>query len=229
MQYNLVRNGYLSSSGTVSLSLTELEKLKDGNTTSSGISITSSGVLYLDLDMSQRIKVDDIRLYANDTGHSSNVTFSYRNSSSEGFTDLVTSSGSSYYYTTIADPSAPRYLKVTISGVALDLYEFLVYNDAYIVAFGEDGTEYAKYLGNTPVNEVGTPSTVAIYNNSDLAMPADAYVSIDPSSATTSGWRYVEIANTYSGPYWSVLDGALIEDNLLTSDYRWELGEFSST
>lgn len=229
MQYNLVRNGYLSSSGTVSLSLTELEKLKDGNTTSSGISITSSGVLYLDLDMSQRIKVDDIRLYTNDTGHSSNVTFSYRNSSSEGFTDLVTSSGSSYYYTTIADPSAPRYLKVTVSGVDLDLYEFLVYNDDYIVAFGEDGTEYAKYLGNTPINEVSDPTTVAVYNNSDLAMPADAYVSIDPSSATTSGWKYVEIANMYSGPYWSVLDGALIEDNLLTSDYRWGLGEFSST
>lgn len=227
MQYNLVRNGYLSSSGTVSLSLTELEKLKDGNTTSSGISITASGVLYLDLDMSQRIKVDDIRLYTNDTGHSSNVTFSYRNSSSEGFTDLVTSSGSSYYYTTIADPSAPRYLKVTVSGVDLDLYEFLVYNDDYIVAFGEDGTEYAKYLGNTPVNEVGTPTAVAIYNNSDLAMPADAYVSVDYNGNPED--MYLEISSSQNGTYYALGDGALLQSNLASETYTWNMGEFDNT
>ena len=114
MEYNLVRNAYFASlttsgTGNVELSWTQLESLMDGNTTSSGVSLTSSGILFLETDLSQRIKVDGIRLYANDLTKSANINFYYKNDTGDSYSLITTQSGS-YYYATIADPSAPRYI-----------------------------------------------------------------------------------------------------------------------
>jgi len=67
-KYNLIINGLLealtaSGTGNVSLSWSQLESLMDGNTTSSGVTLTSGDVLYLEASLSNRIKVDGIRLY----------------------------------------------------------------------------------------------------------------------------------------------------------------------
>ena len=73
--YNLIRNSIFTSptdSGTGNKSLTynELKSLYDVNTTSSGVSLTSSDVLYLDIDLGDRIKLDSVVIWAylsNDT------------------------------------------------------------------------------------------------------------------------------------------------------------------
>jgi len=230
MKYNLIRNGSLealtsSGTGNKNLSWQQLELLVDGNTSSSGIVLSVSDILFLETDLSNRIKVDGIRLYV--SGATTNqINFYYKNATGDGYTSLVTSSGT-YYSTTIPSPSAPRCILATISGVTGEMYEYQVFNDDYIVAFGEDGSEYAKYLDNTPIGETGDATAVAIYNNSTAAMPADAYVCIDWT--TSSGDEYVKISSEENGTYYAVRDGALIEDNKDSSTYKWDMGEHNNT
>jgi hypothetical protein len=108
-----------------------------------------------------------------------------------------------------------------VSGTAITLYEFEVFNVDYIVDFGVDGTLYAEYLGNTPVGEEGAPQAVAIYNNSTDVMPADAYAVIDYTG--TAADEYVRISATENGTYYGINDGVLIDDDQSSSEYRWSM------
>jgi hypothetical protein len=230
MNYNLIRNAYfrsltVSGTGNVDLSWTQLESLMDQNLTSSGVTLTISDILYLETDLSQRIKVDGIRLYASDLSKSSNINFYYKNAESDSYTLLTTYSGASYYYTTITSPSAPQFMRVTVSGVATELYEFLIYNDDYVVAFGTDGQTYAKYLDNTPVGEEGAPQAIAIYNNDTSAIPATGYTTIDYTG--TDADNYVKISPSENGTYKGLADGVLIKDNSGASTYIWDMGEYT--
>jgi len=81
-KYNLVRNGYFDSlttsgTGNVDLSWAQLEYLMDGNLTSSGVGLDIPDNLYLEVDLSERTKVDGIRIYANDLSKSANIKFYY--------------------------------------------------------------------------------------------------------------------------------------------------------
>ena len=231
-QYNIIRNGSFQSvtasgTGNTTLTWSQLESLIDGTTTSGGVSLTTSGILYLDADLSQRIKVDGIRLYASDLTKSANINFYYKNETNDSYTSLSTSVGT-YYYTTIADPSAPRYVRVTVSGVAIDLYEFQIFNDDYIVAFGSDGSTYAEYLEDTPVGTEGTAQSIELFNNGSSAMAADAYTVIDYTGATAD--EYVKISSSQNGTYYGINDGVLIEDDdALNSTHIWSMGAFSNT
>jgi len=230
-KYNLIRNGSLQAlttagTGNKSLTWVQLESLMDGNTTSSGVVLTASDHLYLEADLSNRIKVDGIYLYASDLAQSSNIRFYYKDKFGDSYTLLTTQVGS-YYYTTIPDPSAPRYVAATISGVNIEVYEFQIFNNDIIVAFGEDGSEYAKYLENTPIGETGDPTIVAIYNNSTGPMPADAYVCIDWTD--TDADNYIKISSSVNGTYYGINDGAIIEDNKDNSIYKWDMGSYNNT
>ena len=231
MKYNLVRNGSLqaltvSGTGNKPLSWVELESLMDGNTTSSGVTLVNSDILYLEVDLSNRIKVDGIRLYASDITKLSNIDFYYKNSVGESYT-ACSKSVDTYYSATIPDPSAPLYIKATVSGIDIDLYEFQIFNDDIIVAFGDDGSLYAKYLESTPIGDTGSPEAVPIFNNSNNSIPADAYVCIDWT--TTSGDYYIKISSSDTGTYYGINDGAIIEDNKDSSTYKWDMGEHDNT
>jgi len=229
MQYNLIRNSYfrsLTTSGTGNVSLTwpQLESLMDQNTISSGVTLTTSGILYLETDLSQRIKVDGVRLYASDLSKSSNINFYYKNTESDSYTLLTTQSGTSYYYTTITTPSAPQFMRVTVSGISVELYEFLIYNDDYIVAFGEDGQTYAESLDNAPIGEEGDSQAIAIYNNDTSAIPATGYTAIDYTG--TDADNYIKISASENGTYRGIEDGVMVEDNYLSSNYIWDMGDY---
>jgi hypothetical protein len=198
----------------------------DGNLTSSGVSLTTSGNLYLDVDLSQRIKIDGIRLYASDLTKSSNISFYYKNTVTGTYT-LLSTSVSSYYYTTIPDPSAPRFVRATVSGVNINLYEFQIFNDDQIVAFGTDGSAYAEYISDTPVGEVGTPEAIAIYNDGTSNIPADAYVAIDYTGVDAD--NYLEISTSQNGTYYALSDGVLQESDAEDETYRWSMGTFATT
>jgi len=231
MKYNLIRNGSLealtaSGTGNVSLSWSQLESLIDGNTTNSGVVLTASDVLYLEADLSNRIKVDGIYLYASDLTKLANVNFYYKNSAGESYA-LCTKNVGSYYYATIPDPSAPHYIETIISGIDIELYEFQIFNDDIIVAFGEAGSLYAKYLENTPIGETGSPEAIPIFNNSTDPMPADAYCCIDYTG--NDGDNYIEISSSENGTYYGINDGAILEDNKDNSIYKWDMGEHDNT
>jgi hypothetical protein len=230
-KYNLIINGSLESltisgTGNKSLNWSQLESLMDGTTTSGGVSLTSGDVLYLEAGLSNRIKVDGVRLYVN--GASTNdVKFYYKNSAAESYTTLTTQSGSEYFYITIPDPSAPMYVRTSISGITGELYEFQIFNDDYIVGFGSDGSLSVKYLENTPIGEEGDSISVAIFNNSTNPIPADAYCCIDYTG--TDADNYIKISSSVNGTYYGIKDGAIIEDNKDNFAYRWDMGEHSNT
>lgn len=229
MQYNLVRNGYFTAStvsgtGDVSLTWPQLESLMDGNLTSSGIALTASDVLYLQVDLSQRIKVDDIKLYASDLTKSADIKFYYKDEAADSYTELTTYSGS-YYYAEIPGISAPRFVQVTVSGVDIDLYELVIYNDDYIVAFGTDGQMYADYMDDSPIGREGNSQAVPIYNNDTTGPPVTGYATIDYTG--TDADNYMKISPSENGTYYSLFDGVLLEDNNLNSTYTWDMGEYS--
>jgi len=230
--YNLIRNGSLkaltsSGTGDISLTFSQLETLQDQNLTSSGISITNSGTLYLEADLSQRIKIDGVRLYASDLTKSSNISFAFKNASGDAYTPLATSVSSYYTAAALPDPSAPRFVRAVVSGTNIELYEFQIFNDDFIVAFGEDGQTFAEYLQSTPIGTVGAPQAIAIYNNGTSTIPAVAYISLDYTA--TSGDNYVEISTSINGTYYSIDDGVLMEDDKDNSTYRWSMGLLNNT
>jgi hypothetical protein len=219
-----VRNGLFTASGDHVFTWADLEALQDGVTTSGGVTI--SGVNSLVVNLSQRIKVDGIRLYASDLTKSSDIYFYYKNTEAAEYT-LLSTDVSTYYYTTVPNPSAPLFVKVTISGVSLSIYEFEVLNDDVIVSFGTTGEDYASYIEDAPVGTVGEPKGIPIYNNSSDSMPADAYVCVDRTGNAAD--FYVEISSAEEGTYYDLTDGALISDNDLDSTYTWNMGSFSNT
>jgi hypothetical protein len=231
-QYNLIRNGAIRTlsevAGDISLSFTELEPLIDGDTTTSGAAVASNEQLKLEAVLPARIQVDEIRLYASVGGATTNVWFEYKNAAGDSYTTLSGAyHASGYYYATVPDPSAPLYVKAVVSGIALNVNEYEIYNDDYIVAFGEDGELYAEYITDAPVGSDGTPQAVPIFNNDTLGSNnADAYVTIDYTG--TDADSYVEISTSYGGTYYSMSDGLLIGDNASSSDMYWDMGSYSN-
>jgi hypothetical protein len=231
MQYNIVRNCYFTST-TLSgvwnkyLSWIELESLIDGNLTSSGVSLVGSDVLCLETDLSQRIKIDGIRLYISGAA-TNDIKFYYKDAVEDSYILLTTQSGSEYFYTSIPSPSAPRYVRTTISGVVGEVYEFLIYNDDYVVAFGKDGQLYSELLENTPVGELGDPQTIDIYNNDASGYPATGYSTIDFTGSEMD--NYIKISAGENGTYKGLEDGVFIKDNNYNSTYTWDMGTYNNT
>lgn len=226
--YNLIKNGVmtavtLSGTGNKSLTGSELYKLVDGNTTSSGIPLISSDVLYLDVDLGYRIKVNSLQLYANDLTKQANITFSYKNYESDLYTVCAESVSPVSYVATVPDPSAPRYLRCTVSGIDIDLYEFKVLNDDFIIEFGADGSELDVWLDDTPIGIEGTPRAIEIYNNSSGDKATSAYVCIDYTGNDKDD--YIKISNTQNGIYEGFEDGAILGYKY----HDWDTGSYSNT
>jgi hypothetical protein len=237
MKYNLIRNGNLYSitsigTGNKELTWTDLIKLQNNNTTSSGVSMSASDIMYLEADLGERIKVDGIYLYMDVTAVSGtvlgNLDFYYKNSSGDGYSSAGKGSGATYYYATIPGYSAPRIVLTTLSGVVGEIYEFQIYNDDYLVSFGDDGTQTTEYLEDTPVGSEGEASEIEIYNNANVGTtPVDAYVAIDYSG--TNADDYIKISDSETGVYYSLEDGVVMKDNLPSSTYTWDMGTHSDT
>ncbi len=212
-KYNLIKNSLFSSNtssgtGNRALTQTELYTLTDGVTTSSGVDISSGDMLYLDIDLHQRIKVNGIFLYANDLTKLANIDFQYKNYIEESYSGCD-KNVSNTYTATISDPSAPRFIRCIITGADINLFEFAVYNDDYLINFGEDGTETDTWLDNTPIGTPGIPEAIEIYNNSvELSgPPVNAYVCVDYTGQGRDD--FVKISKSYEGTYLGFEHGAI--------------------
>ena len=93
-QYNLIKSSFIKSltvSGTGNRELTVLERrsLYDDNTTSSGISLLGTDLLYLDIDLLNRVSIDELKLYIDVPGDRTaaliKVNFYYKNLESENY------------------------------------------------------------------------------------------------------------------------------------------------
>jgi len=226
-QYNLIKNGFFNSNttsgtGTKSLTITDLNTLINGNTSIPIVSLTSTDILYLDIDLLARVKVDGILLYADDLTKSGNIDFYYKNAPEDYYTLCVKNVPTLSYSATIPYPSAPRYIRCTVSGIDINLTEFFIFNEDSTIGFGEDGEEVSKWLDNTPIGYESEPYTVEIFNNTSSDKPAVAYVCVDYSNAAED--YYLQLADNVEGPYKELDDGLVF--GRITND--WSLGKLSN-
>lgn len=237
MQYNIARNGSLTSPTSVSgigtpnrvLSYSELQSLTNNNLTSSGITMSSSESVFIQVDLEERIKIEDVKLYCNNTTSSglAGINIYWKNDSTSSYQGATEDLSTDYYYATIPEPSAPRFILVTISGIDISVFELGVYNDDYIIAFGTDGTQDAEYIEDAPIGVLGEVQILEIFNNSTSNMPATAYVSIDYTGNTAD--YYLEISNSPDGPFYDLTDGIILQNNTVTNDYTWDMGTYWNT
>lgn len=210
--YNMIKNSFLTStvvSGTGNLFLTseELNSLINNNITSSMISLEDTDVLFLDVDLGYRLKIDTIFLYTSDLTKLANVNFYFKNNSEEVYTICSKDTSSTAYLGILPSPKAPRYIRCTVSGIAMDLYEFQILNNDNIVGFGEDGNSTETLLNDAPQGFLGEIQAIDIFNNTLEDEPANAYVCVDYTA--TDDDTYIDIAASSSGPFVNILDGTI--------------------
>jgi hypothetical protein len=221
----------LTSSGTGDLyfSGTQLSYLYDGNTTSSGVTISGSDTLFLEANFLSRVLLNEVRIYLSSATSSgtvaSNLNIEYKDSSGASYTTSGTGIGSGYYY---ADSTplvfAPQYLRVSISGTECTIHEVIAYSDDDIVDFGTDGT--LTELITEAYEWDTTPTAVPIYNDGDLGTdPVTAYVSLDYLNYTP----LLKIGASETGQFYGVSDNIILEDDNTNNEYSWSQGYLMST
>jgi len=233
-QYNLIDIGTIGSStvsgtGNKALSVDELRLLYDNNTTTSGIVLGPSDVLYLDIDIGYRIKMDDIKLFISVSGDRevalTNVDFYYKNDELDSFTLCAKEQDSTTFYPIdTPDLFAPRYFRVVINNIQADIYELQLMNDDTQVSFGTSGNDTLVLVDQLN----GGYTSLGIFNNSDIDTdPVTAYVIVDYQRNASD--FYIKLASSFDGEYYGLNDGLILQDNDLTSIVRWNNGIFNNT
>ena len=232
-KYNLINTGIIisntvSGTGNVSLTTSELRSLYDDNTTSSGVGLTTSDVLYLDIDIGYRIKIDDFKLFIDVSGDRAtaltNVDFYYKNNSSDVYTLCAKSFDSTTFYPTgLPTLFAPRIIRVVVDTIECSIRELIVMNDDTQVSFGEDGTASLVYLRQ----EVDGYDSLGVFNNSSIGTtPVTAYVIVDSQGEDSD--FYISLSNSSEGPYYDLNDGVVLNNNDLSHKFIWDRGIFEN-
>ncbi len=236
-QYNIAARGTLSSpttggTGNKALTSTELRSLVDGTTASGGVSLSGGDNLYIDIDLGNRIYVDDFRVYV-DSGSArgtvaSGIRFFYSDTISGTFTQLnLADNGTFYYATGLPAIFAPLRCRTTISGLSCTVRELTVYNDDYDVAFGSDGSLTEYVINDAPTGGSSSIHTIPIFNNASLGgEPVTAFISIDYS--TNQYDQYLKLSSD-GETFYSWTDGPSLHTDTYGDAYRWSSGTFTNT
>ena len=233
-QYNLITNSSITSNttsgvGNKLLSVDEIMSLYDNNTTSSGVTLSGTDVLCLDIDIGFRVRLDNIKLYMNtveDRASSlNNINFYYKNLITDPYTVCDKDYDSTtFFITNLPTLFAPRYVRVIIDGVSGILNEVILLNDDTQVSFGEQGGE-SLILLNQSTDDY---DSLGIFNNSPIGtLPVDAYVIVDYDGRDSN--YYVKLSNSIDGQYIGLKDGIELKNNDLTQNYTWDMGIYNNT
>ena len=224
-KYNLLTNSLIESlttsgTGNVDLTVDEKASLYDGNTTVSGISLIASDILHLEVDMYNRIKVENIKIYLNTTmsGISNEIEFYYKDDNNSDFVLCpLEDEGTFFWPYNLPELFAPRFIRLIINNLDCELLELGVYNDDTQVAFGQDGNKTMKVLENYEGYDI-----LEVFNNSDKYV--NAYVTIDYQGKESDS--YIKLSNSPDGEYIGINNSFLISNDDFSSDYYWSQGQF---
>jgi hypothetical protein len=230
MKYNLLDNGYITSSGTITLTVEEMVNLL---VVSGTVTISGSGNdnVWIDCDLVDRIGIDETRYYFDSSTSSgtvaSGISFYYKNDEADSYSSLTTNIGSSYYYATITSPSAPRYIKLNhdVSGTSISgtMVGFEVLNNDEVIDFGSDGTLTSTYV-LTSLNYLNYQDyikEIEVYNSGDTI--ATAHVMFDPQYSDSD--ELLSISASENGPWvYARKDSFIVIDGSL-----WDNGQYDDT
>lgn len=211
MSYNLTEKSYIETDltvGNVNLTYQQMNVLI--TTTIGDVEFLSGdNILCVDCDLGHRIDTDKIKYYftsnLSKTVVASGINFYYKNDEADVYTSLVTNVNDGYYYSTVPDQGAPRYVRLihTTSGTSVSgtVNGFEILNDDSVVDFGNDGSLTQKNIITT-IADGDQIETIPVYNDGVLA--STAYISIE--SQETDIDNGIFISNFSSGPWTSPLD-----------------------
>jgi hypothetical protein len=233
-QFNLIRNGLinsLTSSGTGNVVLTVDQKysLYDNNTTSSGISLSATDKLYLDIDLYNRVEVNDINLFMSTVLDksvvSSNIDFYYKNYEIESFSSCNKSyDDEKFYVVDFPELFAPRYLRIIVDSVEGEVFELEILNDDTVVSFGPNGNKTLDTIDNGYLGY----DMVEIFNNSPEGTdPVNAYVIVDYQGNPED--NYIKLSNNSNGPYKGINDYPYFNSDDHSKLNFWSQGRFDGT
>jgi hypothetical protein len=229
--YNLINSGLIETNvlGNKQLSTEELAYLYNGNTTTSGITILDTDILYIDIDLFNRINVEDFKLYINVVGDRTaslvNVDFYYKNLIDDNYTlcskehDLET-----FYPINLPELFAPRFFRIVISSLECSIFEIELTNEDDNIAFGDDGNQSFVTVDHT----YGNYTTLPIFNNADVDTSlVNAYVLVDYQGNASD--FYLALSDSPDGEYKGLSSGAMIETDDTSFNYTWSRGVFYGT
>ncbi len=221
MKFNLLDNSYITSSGTITLTVEDMVNLL---VVSGTVTISGSGNdnTWIDCDLVDRIGIDEIRYYFDSNTSSgtvaSGIFFSYKNDEADSYSSLTTNIGSGYYYTTVASPSAPRYIKLNhnVSGTSISgtVVGFQVLNNDDVIDFGADGNLISSttLTSLNYLNYQDYIKEIEIYNSGNTM--ATAHIMFEPQYSDADD--LLSISASESGPwvyarnnFFIIVDGSL--------------------
>lgn len=230
-QYNLINEGIITtatgiSGSNLSLSQSQLEVLYNGSTVS-GIQITDSDILCMDIDLMNRVLVESLGIYIlldqAPSYYLDDVDFYYKNEIEDDYVSIIPLTDADSFYINYSDDSfSPRYIRLIITNVSATVFEVYVNNSDYKVAFGDDGT-----VSSMSINDYDNYNCVQIYNNSESgSLPVDAYISVEYTDSPID--NCITLSNSVDGPYYGLDEGIGINYSSMDS-YIWEHGTFENT
>ena len=218
-------------SGTVALTRAQLQGLVNEDYTTDVVTLSGTDILVLDVDLGNRVAVEDLRYYFDSATASGTVASSikwyYKNYESNPWVALTTTTAGGYYTTTtISGTFFPQYVRMvhTISGTGIvgTAREYEVNSNEDIVDYGTDGALETKYLSECPIGE-SEAFAVPIYN--DGISTATAYVYI--ANTDTDADDMLKISDTIDGTFITLDDGKLIDGG--SNGYPWFIGNHDGT
>ena len=233
-QYNLTKSSFVESptvSGTGDRELTVLERrsLYDDNTTSSGISLLGTDLLYLDIDLLNRVSIDELKLYIDVPGDRNaaliKVNFYYKNIESEDYTLCSKAQNSDTFYAiNLPELFSPQFIRIIIDTLVSDIYELIITNDDGQVAFGSDGNATLVEVSHGTADY----TILEIFNNSEVTSDqVNAYVI--PGYKGNVHDYYLKLSNSADGEYKGIGDGGYVSNNDYSSKHVWNDGYYDGT
>ena len=230
MKFNLLETGYITASGTVAITVEDIEKILSvsGTVTISG---AGNDNIWISGDLVDRIGTYQIRYYFNSSTSSgtvaSGISFNYKNDAQDSYSSLITNIGDGYYYTTVPGLSSPRYIKLdhTVSGTSISgtVVGLQVLNDDSIVDFGNDGslTSSTTLTSLSYLNYNDYIKEIEIYNSGSSA--ANAHVFLEPQYNDADD--LMSISASENGPWVFARNNAFI----IVDGSLWGNGQYDDT
>jgi hypothetical protein len=194
----------------------QLEYLRDGNTTGSNIPVTAQ-TLALICDLGSRYRLEEV-IYYRDSAGIENVTFYGKQGPDDGF-EWEELSAELFSDRIVVDLTEVlghfeqiRILHTVTAGTA-NVYELEVWTDDGHVTFGLQGNQ-TVFSVDTGTDTL-VPEPIHIYNPETVA--ADVYCVVDQETTDAYG---LALGATSSGPFYGIYDLGVS----VPTDYAWSSG-----
>lgn len=222
MRLNLVehRRVYVPDGPYQNVVESQLELLRDGDTTVSSIPVTAQ-TMALICDLGARYRLEEL-VYFRDSGTTENITLYGKQGPDDSFdweelTPVLLSDRVTFDFTTYLGQFEQIRILHTVSAGTANVYELELWTDDDHVLFGPLG-QRTIFSVDTGTNTLH-PEAIQLYNPETDA--ADIFCVIDQDSADAYG---LSLGATEAGPFYGIYALGLS----LPADYAWSTGTLSN-